>query len=149
MKKFALLIFIGLSSLSSVFAQNEKKPEFFSGYSFESIDSGVTSNDLGTTTTLDNRFKANGFNLSAAGYLTKHFGIVGDFSGNYNNRTDVFGATSGQTQFSLYNFTVGPQFRFPSKSRLTPFVQGLAGVARRNFTETVAGVPFTDNQTSF
>lgn len=151
MKKFALLIIIGLSSLSSSFAQNDKKPEFFAGYSFESIATGVTSTDLSTTTSLDNRFKANGFDLSAASYFTKRFGIAGNFSAHYDNRTDTFGTTSGQSKFSLYNITGGPQIRFSSASRLTPFAEGLVGVARRNFTETIAGTAttFTDNTTSF
>ena len=43
MKKFALLIAVLLSSLASSLGQNEKKPEFFAGYSFESVDTGVNS----------------------------------------------------------------------------------------------------------
>ncbi len=151
MKQFALLVIIGLFSVSSVFAQNEKKPEFFAGYSFETVETGATSTDLGTTTSLDNRFKANGFNLSAAGYFTKRFGIAGDFSAHYNNRDDSFGTTTGQTKFSLYNITGGPQIRFASTSRFTPFAQALVGVARRNVTETISSTAttFTDNTTSF
>ena len=151
MKRFTLLFIIGFSSLSSSLAQNEKKPEFFAGYSFESVNTGVTSTDLNTTTSLDNRFKANGFNLSATGYFTKRFGIAGDFSADYNNRTDTFGTVGGQTKFSLYNITGGPQIRFPGTSRLTPFAHALAGFARRNVTETIASTAttFTDNKTSF
>jgi opacity protein-like surface antigen len=151
MKKFALAITIGLFRVSFLFAQNEKTPEFFAGYSFESVETGATSADLGTTTTLDNRFKANGFNLSAAGYFTKRFGIAGDFSANYNNRDDVFGTTTGQTKFSLYNITGGPQIRFASASHFTPFAQALVGVARRNVTETITSTAttFTDKTTSF
>ena len=151
MKRITLLCVIVLSAFATSFAQNDKKPEFFAGYSFETVDTGVTSTDLNTTTTLDNRFKTNGLNLAGTGYFTKRFGITGDFSANFNTRSDLFGTTSGQTKFSLYNFTGGPQVRFPSSSRLTPFVHGLAGISRRSFTETIASVAstFTDNKTSF
>jgi hypothetical protein len=50
---------------------------------------------------------------------------------------------------SLYNITGGPQFRFLNSSRFTPFVQGLAGIARRNLSETFTATSYTDNPTSF
>ena len=152
MKRFALSIFCAgllFTGASSTFAQSDKKPEFFGGYSFENVDSGITSTDLGTTTTLDNRFNANGINLAVTGYLTRRFGITGDFSGQWKTRDDVIGTSSAQSKFALYNITGGPQFRFMSSSRVTPFVHALAGVARRNLTETVAGTPFSDDKTSF
>jgi opacity protein-like surface antigen len=152
MKRFALLIFCAgmfLAGASSTFAQNDKKPEFFGGYSFENVDSGISSTDLGTTTTLDNRFNANGINLAVTGYLTHRLGITGDFSGHWKSRADVIGTNTAQSKFALYNITGGPQFRFTSTSRVTPFVHALAGIARRNLTETVVGTPFTDDKTSF
>jgi opacity protein-like surface antigen len=149
MKRFALLGTIVLSCFVSAAAQNSKRPELFAGYSFESIDTGIGSTDFGTTTSLDNRFKANGFQLSATGYFTKRFGITGDFAGHFNTRNDTFGTTNGQTQFRLFNVTGGPQLRFPNGGRFTPFVQGLAGIARRNLTETFAATSFSDNKTSF
>jgi len=151
MKRFSLLAIVFVSSFSAAFAQNEKKPEFFAGYSFETVDTGVTSTDLGTATSLDNRFKANGFNLSAADYFTKHFGVAADFSAHFDNRGDSVGADTTQSKFSLYNITAGPQFRFAGTGRLTPFVHVLAGVARRNLTETVTSTATSnsDNTTSF
>jgi opacity protein-like surface antigen len=136
----------------SVSAQNEKKPEFFAGYLFESVNSGISSSDFtATTTSLDNRFKANGLNLSAADYFTKRLGVAADFSAHFNTRNDTFGSTAGQSKFSLYNITGGPQLRFPSNSKLTPFAHALAGIARRNLTETFTGgtADFTDSNTSF
>ena len=103
MKKIAFIVVTLLSSFVSSFAQTERKTEFFAGYSFESVDTGVTSSDLSTTTTLDSRFKTNGFNLSATGYFTKRFGVAADFSAHFQNRTDLFGATTGASKISLYN----------------------------------------------
>jgi len=155
MKNLALLIaliIILLISYASVFAQNEKKPEFFAGYSFESVNTGVSSSDFtATTTSLDNRFKTNGLNLSAADYFTKRLGVAADFSANFNTRSDTFGSTASQSRFSIYNITGGPQLRFPSSSKLTPFAHVLAGIARRNLTETFTDgtANFTDTNTSF
>jgi Outer membrane protein beta-barrel domain len=150
MKRLALLAIVVFSSYASAFAQNEKKPEFFAGYSFESVDTGVTSSSFGAATSLDNRFKVNGLNLSATTYFTKRFGVTGDFSAHYDSRPDSFGTTATQSKFSLYNITGGPQVRFPGTGRFTPFAQALAGIARRNLSETLPSGTnyFTDNNTS-
>jgi len=152
MKDFARVIIMLIVSFASAFAQSEKKPEFFAGYSFESVNTGInSSNFTATTTSLDNRFKTNGLNLSAANYFTTRLGVVADFSANFNTRSDTFGNTASQSKFSLYNITGGPQLRFPSSSKFTPFAHVLAGVARRNLTETFTGgaINFTDHNTSF
>ncbi len=155
MKNFALLFFlliILLISYAPVLAQNDKKPEFFAGYSFESVNTGISSSDFtSTTTSLDNRFRVNGLNLSAADYFTNRLGVAADFSAHFNSRSDTFGSTASQSKFSLYNITGGPQLRFPSSSKLTPFAHAFAGIARRNLTETFTGgtANFTDHNTSF
>jgi hypothetical protein len=152
MQRLALLTIALFASFTIASAQTDKKPEFFAGYSYESVDTGIKSTDLTTTTTsVDNRFKLNGLNLSATGYLTKRLGITGDFSANFENRTDVFGTDTGNSKVSLYNFTGGPQLRFPSSSKFTPYVHVLAGFARRSLTETfTTGTDnFTDSNTSF
>ena len=73
MKRFAFLAVILFSSHVLASAQDEKKPEFFAGYSFESVNSGVNSRDVFgtgvTQTSLDNRFNLNGFNISGAAYF--------------------------------------------------------------------------------
>jgi opacity protein-like surface antigen len=152
MKRLALLTIALFTSSAIASAQTDKKPEFFAGYSYESVDTGIKSTDLtATTTSLDSRFNSNGLNLSATGYLTKRLGITGDFSANFANRADTFGTDTGNSKVSLYNFTGGPQLRFPSMSKFTPYVHVLAGLARRNLTETfTSGINnFTDNNTSF
>ena len=152
MKRLALLTIALFSSYASVSGQTGKKPEFFAGYSYESVDTGIKSTDfIATTTSFDNRFKLNGFHFAAADYFTKRFGIAADFSAHFDTRTDSVGTTIGQTKISLYNITGGPQIRFPNTSRFTPFAQALTGVGRRNFTETIASTAtsYADNNTSF
>ena len=150
MKRLVVLIFFLLSSCASVWAQSSSKGELFAGYSFESINTGISSTNAGTTTSLDNQFKLNGFNASAASYFRKHFGIAGDFSAHFDNRNDTLGAIATESKISLYTFAGGPQFKFESSRRLTPFVHALAGISRRNLTETSGGADFfTDHNTSF
>jgi hypothetical protein len=153
MKRLTLLTIALFASFTIASAQTDKKPEFFAGYSFESVDTGIKSTDFATatTTSLDKKFKLNGLNLSATGYLSKRLGITGDFSANFANRADTFGTDTSNSKVSLYNFTAGPQLRFPSTSRFTPYVHVLAGVARRKLTETfTTGINnFTDTSTSF
>src|SRR5258706_15422083 len=138
MKRLALLTIALFAGYTIASAQADKKPEVFAGYSYESVDTGIKSTDLVTTTTsLDKSFKLNGLNLSGTGYLTKRLGITGDFSANFANRADTFGTDSSTSKVSLYNITGGPQLRFASASKFTPYVHVLAGIARRNLTETL------------
>jgi hypothetical protein len=151
MKRLALLTIAVVASYVSVSAQAEKKLDFFAGYSYESVATGIKSTDFtATPTSFDNRFKLNGIHFSAADYFSKHLGVTGDFSAHFENRPDSFGTTSTNSKTSLYNITGGPQLKFPGSGKLAPFVQVLAGVARRNLTETQTGgtALFTDNNTS-
>ncbi len=155
MKRLAILAVILFSTYALASAQNEKKPEFFAGYSFESVNSGVNSSDvLGTgvtQTSLDNRFSLNGFNISGAAYFTKHLGIVGDFSAHFDKRIDFFDTVASRSKFTLYNITAGPQYKFSGSSRFTPFTHALFGIAHRNLKETLSDGTddFTDSTTSF
>jgi opacity protein-like surface antigen len=155
MKRFAFLAVILFSTYGLSSAQNDKKPEFFAGYSFESVNSGITSSDLqaaGTTqTSLDNRFNLNGFNVSGTAYLTRHLGIAGDFSAHFDRRDDLFDTVATRSKFSLFNLTAGPQYKFSSSGRFTPFTHALFGIARRSLTETFSDGSdyFIDRNTSF
>src|SRR5258706_15077736 len=144
MKEFARVIITLIVSFTSAFAQSEKKPEFFAGYSYESVNTGVSSNDFATTTSLDNRSKLNGLNLSFADYFSKRLGVTADFSAHFNSRSDTFGSTAGQSKFSLYNITGGPQLRFLSRSKLSRSTRWLAGLARGKLKGK-----FSDRATNF
>jgi opacity protein-like surface antigen len=155
MTKFAFLVVVVFSSVALANAQADNKSEFFAGYSYENVNSGITNSDIGATgvtqTSLENRFHLNGFNLSGAAYLKKRWGIVGDFSAHFDKRNDFFDSTTTGSKFTLYNLTAGPQYRFSSASRFTPFTHALFGIAHRNLTETFAGGTnyLTDSQTNF
>ncbi len=140
MRRFAFLALILFSTCALASAQNDKNPEFFAGYSYESVNSGTASSDLQTVpitqTSLDSRFNLNGFNVSGAAYLTTHLGLAGDFSAHFDRRNDFFDAVATRSKFSLYNLTAGPQYKFSSTARFTPFAHALFGIAHRDLTET-------------
>jgi opacity protein-like surface antigen len=159
MRKLLLLSILIALCASLTRAQDRPRPEFFAGYSFENIDSGIKSADFAGTaipsTSLEQRYRLNGFNLSGTGYLTKRFGLTGDFSAGFERRIDNFGILQTRAKFSIYNITAGPQVKFFSNRRATPFVHALFGVARRSLKETVdvaVATPITfaeDSTTSF
>ncbi len=89
------------------FAQDNTKGEIFGGYQFMSIDSGG----------IGDRVNANGWDIDVAGFLTKNFGIAGDFGGVYKNGAHV------------YTFMGGPRFQ-ASSGKVSPFVEALFGGAK-------------------
>jgi len=159
MRKLLFLSTLVMLCASLAYAQDRPGPEFFAGYSFESMDSGIKNSDFaGTsipTTSLEQRYKLNGFNVSGTGYLTKRFGLTGDFSAGFERRIDTFGTLQTRAKFSVYNITAGPQVKFFNDRRATPFVHALFGVARRSLKETLdvaVAAPITfaeDTTTSF
>jgi hypothetical protein len=82
----------------------------------------------------------------------KGFGLTGDFSGHFTTRSiaDPLGGTI-DNHVRVFNLLGGPQYRFRSNSRLTPFVRALAGIANTrsrlevpslNSTETLSSTDF-------
>ena len=159
MRKLLFLTALVALCASLTYAQERSRPELFVGYSYENTASGIESGDFAGTdipsTTLENNFNLNGLNVSGTGYLTKRFGITGDFSASFGRRTDDFGVAQARSRLSLYKITVGPQVKFFNARRVTPFVHALLGIARRSLrVEPVdAGVTSiasaTDSTTDF
>jgi opacity protein-like surface antigen len=142
MKNIALLTAAIVFVFSLAQAQSLGKVEIFGGYSYEGIDSGIGKTDLNgtgvTQTSLDNHFNLNGFNVAGTDYFTKHFGLTADFSAHFNKRKDSFDSVPVNSKMSLYNITAGPQYKFSSMGRFTPFAHALFGVAHRSLTEEIA-----------
>lgn len=73
----------------------------------------------------------------------------------FEKRIDDFGIVQTRANFSVYNITAGPQIKFFTNRRATPFVHALFGVAHRSLKETVddaVASPITfaeDTTTSF
>lgn len=125
-KKLLLpLLFAALAAATPASAQtDEKKFEFFGGYSYLRADTDEVDEPFS-----DFKNIMDGFNVAATGYVSKRVGITGDFSAHFRSVTNDFSFGQLTAKTRTYNFTAGPQVRFPGKSRVTPFLRALAGVA--------------------
>jgi len=129
-----LLLFLLLCFTSFAAAQSDDRPraEFFGGYSVLSADYNTEFPDpfqpVGTA--FDGKQTLNGLNVSATGYLTKRFGLTGDFSAHFKTNNQA-GSTGGniKTNICVINIMGGPQYKFRNSSRVTPFARALGGIA--------------------
>lgn len=156
MKRLLAVTSLTLSVCLSAIAQEYPRAEVFVGYSYLRADGGAN---------------LHGWNASVSGNLNSWFGLVADFSGQYDSassRTELrfpdFPAFPGipgppvsfavNTDTSVHTFLAGPRFSYRKKERITPFAHALFGVSRRHAeTEVIvdgAGRTFFEgNNTSF
>jgi len=127
-KALCFMCFVCLTYLP-VMAQNSSpdvaKAEVFGGYSYAGGN-------------------FHGWNASITGNVTKRFGIVADFSGQYGSER----AASLLIKQDAHSFLFGPRLAFRGK-RLTPFVYALFGVTRFHESATIAGQRFSESDTGF
>jgi opacity protein-like surface antigen len=99
------------------------KVEIFGGYSYLRADTGALVIDS---------VSAHGFNTSLAGNITKHIGIVGEFSRftvSQGFTVSVLGRINVDSNVVTYLF--GPRIT-PHRGKVEPFVHALLGGAREN-----------------
>jgi len=99
------------------------KVEIFGGYSYLRADTGAIVID---------RVSAHGFNTSLAGNITKHIGIVGEFSRFTTSQSfavSVLGPINVDSNVVTYLF--GPRITL-HRGKVEPFVHALLGGAREN-----------------
>lgn len=178
MKKIIHLIVMLCACATFAAAQNNsgdyKKLEVFAGYTIDQDQREPNerfTSVLGFTpaqlqaffgrpfNTNSGRTKMNGLNVSATGYVTKNFGITGDFSAAFKNETQPVGTQGSAARRRKFNFLAGPQYKFRNSSRVEPFARALFGVARLstrlrpdNTGITIAGLTveqIDDNYTAF
>lgn len=122
-----LLLVVFLSPL--VAAQDkDKRFEIFGGYSFLNIDVRQSGSPI------DRVSGRNGFIVAATGYLTKRFGVTGDFSAGFSNDGANVSGGSISYKSTSFSYLAGPHFRFSNKTRVTPFVHALAGISNNRFS---------------
>jgi opacity protein-like surface antigen len=107
--------------------------EVFGGFSYLMTDLDEQDAPLDRFDNLD------GFNVSVTRYLTKRFGITGDFSAHFRKTTEEFPGGTVRFKSRSYGYFAGPQVKFRNRTRATPFVHALAGAANNRFT--VEAVP--------
>jgi opacity protein-like surface antigen len=123
-KAFCSMCLVCLTFLPVV-AQDISKAEVFGGYTWAGGN-------------------FHGWNSSVTGNVTKRFGIVADFSGQYGNELEG----SILVKEDAHSFLFGPRFSFRGK-RLTPFVYALLGVTRFHQSATVSGQQLSASDTGF
>lgn len=133
--------------------------DLFGGFSHVRVK--VQTSDAGTPREEYTGF--NGFDVSAAGNLSRYVGLKLDVSGHYRSETFTFGGvidcfpgpcdpsltiptTTVETRLSLYNFLGGVQLKDNARAaHVKPFAHALAGAAHARFG---AG-GFSESETGF
>ena len=141
-KAMLLAVFIfGCAQLARA-QDDERKVEFFGGYSYLTTTMDEPDEPLDQFDNLD------GFNIAATGYLTKRFGVTGDFSAYFRNKTENLPGGTIRFRSRSFNYLGGPHIRFTNHTRVTPFVHALAGASNNRFayraTATGASTPAVD-----
>lgn len=167
MRKLFFLVLLMAVCAPVSFAQSTDTPgpEVFVGYSnlqAEGIPGEEGDNESFDDEVFGERTGVNGFNTAVTGYVSPRFGITGDFSFHKKNQNFEFngggtGLSRGELDTRVINLMGGPQVRFPTTSRVTPFVRALFGVANTRFeaeqsTPTGTGTNesnFTTSSTDF
>lgn len=123
-KAFYSICLVCLASLP-VMAQDTPKAEVFGGYTWAGGN-------------------FHGWNASVTGNVTKRFGIMADFSGQYGSELAGSILISQNAHSALF----GPRLSFRGK-RLTPFVYALAGATRFEESATISGQKLSQSDTGF
>jgi opacity protein-like surface antigen len=163
MRKVFFLFLLVVLCAPAALAQTTAKtgPEVFVGYSNLQAE-GVPSQEFNQNNSFDDtvfgeRTGLHGVNAEVTQYMTKRFGLTGDFSWNQRSRDVSFANGTGNIDTRVINIMGGPQVRFPNESRVTPFARALFGVANTRFeaqenVQVPAGTvsnSFTTNATDF
>jgi opacity protein-like surface antigen len=99
------------------------KAEIFGGYSYVRADTGDTGLDS---------ISAHGFNTSLAGNITKHIGIVGEFSRFTTSQSFTDPILGGITfDSNVVTYLFGPRITL-HRGKAEPFVHALFGGARES-----------------
>ncbi|HET8675929.1 MAG TPA: outer membrane beta-barrel protein [Blastocatellia bacterium] len=137
MRKFILPLAVLFLAAIPAHAQDEyPSVEIFGGYSYLSVDVGADFDD--DDFDFDEREGFHGFGVSIAGNISSSFGIVGDFSYNRKDISDLTGLDSN-ANVSLFLF--GPRFTARGDT-VDGFVHALVGVARQRVEVDLPGENF-------
>src|SRR5262245_42855027 len=114
--------------------------DVFVGYSNLQAEGIPDRNDPGrifSDNFFGRRTGLHGVDASITGYLTKSFGITGDFSFHRKKDVENFGVNDRDTiDTRVFYFLGGPKLRFRNASRIDPYVHALFGGAQTRFKVT-------------
>jgi opacity protein-like surface antigen len=99
-------------------------------------------------TTSTGRAGMSGIHTSVTRFFNERIGLTGELSGNFKTEDATFFGLPGSSKVKAFQFLGGPHIRFANRSRLTPFVRALAGVARLDATYVNPVARFVDDNTA-
>src|SRR5262249_40357435 len=148
MNRIFLLLLIALICAPAAFAQDYSKYEFYVGYAHERANNLADVFDKNGTAMCNGSLvdfrseKAdyNGFEVEFNQNLTRHIGIVEQFTGTFD-KTDYFDQRSGRTfraSVQRFDLLAGPRFNWRPRG-VTPFAEALFGIShiRADFDNTL------------
>jgi hypothetical protein len=151
--RYLFLLAIMLASATASFAQqlDYSSWEFYGGYAYERADNGASrlnrdasiSSGHGAIAKVNfasQDIKFNGFSAEVVANLSRHVGIVANFSGEFDNNQRYFSDLGVfDANVRRWHYFVGPRFNGRNSSALVPFGEALVGVTReeRHFNDLI------------
>ena len=129
-----LLCFGSIAVAQSV---DDSRAELFAGYSVMHADYGIepqTGPPIGRIIAFWPEQTLHGFNVAGTKYLSKGFGLTGDFSAHYTGEETPSTSFSSKERLRIYNVLGGAQYKFRRHRRVRPFARALAGLTRTSHT---------------
>jgi hypothetical protein len=123
MQKILLWLSMCLLMSMPLLAQDNPKVEVFGGYQYQSLG-GSLGSFLGSP--------YNGWDAAVTYNLSKHFGVTGDFSGNYHSGSGVWDGW----HVHMYTYAGGPVYSFASGGKFKPFAHALFGGAHTTYSDS-------------
>jgi len=135
MKKLSFLASLVFLCLPLVALAQEVSPkvEIFGGYSFLRVDLGAVPAGAVPAGTIPGNLDTHGFNVSFAGNVARHVGIISEFS--HYTKTESFNILGSplpngvNIDFRVLTLLFGPRVTL-HRGKVEPFVHGLFGAAR-------------------
>src|SRR5262245_52090354 len=134
-RSIMLLVVVLVFSIS-VFAQSDRKAEFFVGYSNLQAQGFPDKNNVTgifSSNFLNNRPTLHGFATEVNGLMSSNVGITGSFSFNENSQSNTISSRTDSMTTDVMYFMGGPSLKVGNSSRFQPFVRMLAGGANTRF----------------
>ena len=126
----------------SAFAQNDRRPEMFVGYSnlqAEGVPDRNDPNNFFSNDFLNHRTTMHGVDAEIMLYpiASSLIGLTGNISFNRKGRSAEVGTGSNSETTNVWYFMAGPSYVFPDQGRLVPLVRILAGIAHTGYEAAI------------
>jgi opacity protein-like surface antigen len=154
MKKLSFLASLLVLCLPLAASAQEVAPkvEIFGGYSFLRVDLGAVPAGTVPAGTIPGNLDTHGFNVSFAGNVARHVGIISEFS--HYTKTESFNILGSpipggvNAKFRVLTLLFGPRVTL-HRGKVEPFVHGLFGAARATTEAPDLGVSAGDAAYAF